>query len=85
MVKTWGKPVIAQTSSGDLNRITSVLRPAGVTVERQKSGRRLIFGYPVHSKGGGAERRRHARGARVERHVHPSLNEHHWRIIDETW
>ena len=52
MVKTWGKPVIAQTSSGDLNRITSVLRPAGVTVERQKSGRRLIFGYPVHSKGG---------------------------------
>ena len=83
-MKTLEKPVIAQTSSGDLNHIISVLRPAGVTVERQKSGRRLIFGYPVHSKGG-AEGRRHARGVRVERHVHPSLSEQHWRIIDETW
>ena len=26
MVKTWRKPVIAQTLSGHLNRITSVLR-----------------------------------------------------------
>ena len=69
MVKTWGKPVIAQTSSGHMNHITSVLRPAGVTVERQKSGRRLIFGYPAHPKGG-AEGRPHARGAVVERHVH---------------
>ena len=84
MVKTWKKPAIAQTLSGHLNHITSALQRAGIAVERQKSGRRLIFGYLAHPKGG-AEGRPHARGARVERHVHPCLNDHHWRTINETW
>ena len=84
MVKTWEKLVIAQTLSGHLNHITSVLRPAAVTVAWQKSSRRLIFGYPVHSKGG-AEGHPHARKAVVDRHSIRSLNQHHWRIIDETW
>ena len=42
VMKTPGWPVNAQTLSRCLNQITSALRPAGTTVERQKSGRRLI-------------------------------------------
>ena len=43
VMKTPGWPVNAQTLRRRLNTTTSALRPVGITVGRQKSGRRLIW------------------------------------------